>query len=162
MNLHLAHVNIAWMHADMSDPVMAGFVRRIDEMNKLAEESKGFVWRIPDSETSFAALEVFRDDYPGFDPSRLLYNMSVWESVEDLRDYTLYTAHAEMIHQRRQWFDSMAGANVALWYVPIGHRPTVAESAARLRSVRTLGPTPESFTLRKSFPPPVGRSGTDS
>jgi hypothetical protein len=48
--------------------------------------------------------------------------------------------------------DSIAGANVALWWIPVGHRPTVAESADRLRRVRESGPTPYAFTLRKSFP----------
>jgi hypothetical protein len=155
MPFHLAHVNIAWMHGAIGDDVMQGFVQRIDEMNTLAETSKGFIWRVPDSETSFAALDVFRADFPGFDPTRFLYNMSVWETFEDLRQYSLFSAHGEMLSQRRQWLDSIAGANVALWYIPIGHRPTVAESVERLRLVRTDGPTPQAFTLRKSFPPPA-------
>jgi hypothetical protein len=154
MHFHLAHVNIAWMYGAIGDAVMSGFVRRIEEINRLAETHKGFVWRVPDSETSFEALEVFRQDFPGFDPSRFLYNLSTWESLEDLRDYTFDTAHAEMIQQRREWLDSIAGANVALWWIPAGQRPTVAESAERLRSVRIHGPTPYAFTLRRSFPKP--------
>jgi hypothetical protein len=153
MTYHLAHANIAWMHGTIDEPVMAGLASRIDEINQLAEVSKGFVWRVPESEASFAHLEVFRADFPGFDPARILYNMSVWESVEDLRAYTLHSAHAEMVYQRREWLDSIAGGNVALWWVPIGHRPTVAESADRLQHVRQFGPTPYAFTLRKSFPP---------
>jgi hypothetical protein len=139
------------MHGAAYEPVMAGLIRRIDEINRLAEESKGFVWRIPDSEATRESFEVFRADFPGFDPARFFYNMSVWESVEDLRAYTLYSAHAEMVYERRQWLDSIAGANVALWWIPAGHRPTVAESAERLRQVRTFGPTPDAFTLRKWF-----------
>ena len=154
MKFHLAHVNIAWMHGTIGEPVMSEFARRIDEINRLAEASKGFVWRVPESETTPAALEVFRADFPGFDAARFLYNMSAWESVEDLRDYTLNSAHAEMIVQRRQWLDSIAGANVALWWIPVGQRPTVPESAERLRRVRKFGPEPDAFSLRKSFPPP--------
>lgn len=150
---HLAHANIAWMHGPMDDPVMAGLANRIDEINQLAESSRGFVWRIPASETTFAHLEPFRADFPGFDPARFFYNMSVWERLEDLREYTLFSAHAEMIFERRQWLDSIAGAGVALWWVEVGHRPTVSESAERLRHVRQFGPTPRAFTLRNAFPP---------
>ena len=70
MNYHLAHSNIAWMHGKINEPVMSGLAGRIDEINRLAEESRGFVWRISDTETSFAHLEVFREDFPGFDPER--------------------------------------------------------------------------------------------
>jgi hypothetical protein len=151
MNFHLAHANIAWMHGTMDEPVMSGLVRRIDEINRLAEESKGFVWRVPDGEATPESFEVFRADFPGFDPARFFYNMSVWESVEDLRAYTLHSAHGEMVVERRQWLDSLAGANVALWWIPVGHHPTVAESAERLRQVRESGPTPYAFTLRRWF-----------
>jgi hypothetical protein len=40
------------------------------------------------------------------------------------------------------------------WRIRAGHRPGIAESAERLRSVRDRGPTPHTFTLRKAFPPP--------
>jgi hypothetical protein len=155
MTFHVAHVNIAWMHDGIEESSMAGLASRIDEINRLAEESTGFVWRVPNSEASLEAFEVFRPDFPRFDPARLFYNMSVWKTVEDLRAYTLYSAHAELVHARRQWLDSIAGANVALWWIPAGSRPTVAESAERLRSVRERGPTPYAFTLRQSFPAPV-------
>ena len=156
---HLAHTNIAWMHGTIDEPVMSGLAGRIDEINRLAEESRGFVWRIPGSETSFKHLELFRADFPGFDPERFFYNMSVWESLEDLREYTLFSAHAEMIYERRQWLDSIAGANVALWWIPAGYRPTLAESAERLRHIRHFGPTPYAFTLRNSFPPATSAAG---
>ncbi|CAM5680203.1 hypothetical protein SAURM35S_00601 [Streptomyces aurantiogriseus] len=40
----------------------------------------------------------------------------------------------------------------ALWWIPAGHRPTVAEAEARLLHLRAHGPTPYAFTLRTSFP----------
>ncbi|SDD65411.1 protein of unknown function [Streptomyces prasinopilosus] len=47
----------------------------------------------------------------------------------------------------------MREAMVTLWWVPEGHRPTVAEAEARLLHLRAHGPTPYAFTLRTSFPP---------
>jgi hypothetical protein len=153
-NVHLAQVNIAWMHGAIDDPLMEGLASRMDEINHLAEQSPGFVWRLPASEVPHAALDPFGDDFPGFQRDRLFYNMSVWESLEALRGYTFHSAHAELIHERHQWLDHIAGASVALWWIPVGYRPTVAESAERLRSVRHRGPTPHAFTLRNAFPPP--------
>jgi len=42
--VHLAQVNIARMRAPLEDPLMAGFVARLDEINALADRSAGFVW----------------------------------------------------------------------------------------------------------------------
>ena len=156
MTCHLAHANIAWMHAPIDDPLMAGLASRMDEINQLAESSRGFVWRIPEGEMTFSHLDPFRPDFPGFDPGRIFYSMSVWESLEALREFTLFSAHAALILGRREWLDSIAGANVALWWIAVGHRPTISESAERLRHVRRFGPSPHAFTLRNAFPPVVG------
>ena len=48
--LHIAQVNIARMKAPLEDPVMAGFVARLEEINALADRSPGFVWRLQTSE----------------------------------------------------------------------------------------------------------------
>src|SRR5262245_55086110 len=153
LNFHLAQVNIAWMHGSFADPIMAGLVSRVEEINRLAEESKGFVWRMHASEVTHEALEPFNTDFPGFRRDRLFYNMSVWQSVEDLRAYTFESVHAEMMNDRKQWVEHIEGASVALWWISIDHRPTILESVERLRSVQKFGPTPYAFTLRKSFSP---------
>ena len=116
--------------------------------------ARALSWRLSGSEVTHEALDAFNADFPGFRRDRLFYNMSVWESVDDLRAYTFGSAHAEMLNDRYQWIDHIEGASVALWWIPAGHRPTVAESAERLRSVRNAGPTADAFTLRKSFPRP--------
>jgi hypothetical protein len=48
----------------------------------------------------------------------------------------------------------MREAYLALWWVPAGHRPTVAEAIAKLELLRAKGPTVDAFTFRKAFPPP--------
>ena len=155
MSFHLAQANIAWMHGPLSDPMMKGLADRVEEINRLAERSKGFVWRLPASEVTFKALEPFEEDFPGFDRERFFYNMSVWESIDDLREYTFFSAHAELLNDRHQWVDSLAEASVALWWIPIGHRPTIAESAERLRCVRGMGATRHAFTIRQTFAAPT-------
>jgi hypothetical protein len=55
--LHIAQVNIGRMKAALEDPVMAGFVARLEEINALADRSPGFVWRLQTSEGNWSSFE---------------------------------------------------------------------------------------------------------
>ena len=156
MNCHLAHLaqmNIAWMHGRIGDPVMSGLAARVDEIYHLADRSPGFVWRLPSSGITPETLEPFESVFPGFQRDKLFYNMSVWETVEALRSYTFASAHAELLNERYQWIDKIAGASTVLWWIGSGARPTIAESVDRWRHLQAHGPTPHAFTLRRSFDP---------
>jgi hypothetical protein len=80
--------------------------------------------------------------------------MSEWRDVASLNTYVYSSAHVEIMRRRREWFERMAQAFLVLWWVPRGHRPSVAEAIARLELLRAKGPTPEAFTFRQAFPPP--------
>ena len=157
MRFHLAQANVARMRGSTEDAVMAGLVARIDEMNRLAEQSPGFVWRLNGADAKPDALHVFSDYFVPFDASRLFYNMSVWESVEDLKNYAYSTRHKEMLKQKQQWFDHFDRAHLALWWIPAGHIPTIAESAERFHALHEHGPSEFAFTFSNVFP---RRSGT--
>ena len=80
--------------------------------------------------------------------------MSVWESIEALRAFVYSTpAHLTVMKRRREWFDRME-VYLALWWVPAGHVPTVAEAEERVTLLSAIGPSPEAFTFRRYFPPP--------
>jgi len=110
---HLAQVNIGRIKAPLEDALMAGFVNRLNEINGLAESSPGFVWRLQTSEGNATYLRPFDD-------GRTLLNMSVWESVEALKDYVYRTAHVELLRQRQDWLRSSKACTRALWWVPAG------------------------------------------
>ena len=152
MKYHLAQVNIARMRGNPDTPVMAGLVARIDEMNRLAEQSQGFVWRLPGAEVTFEALHLFENYFVPFDPARLFYNLSVWESVEDLRHYVFKTAHAEMLRNKHQWVEHFDRAHLALWWIPAGSIPTIAASAERLSLIFERGATAYAFTFKELHP----------
>ena len=144
--LHLAQVNIARMKGALDEPVMAGFVARLEEINALADSSTGFVWRLQIGGGDATYLRPYDDD-------RILFNLSVWESVEDLKTYVYQSAHAELLRQRHEWFEKFTGMFAALWWVPIGHIPSVDEAKKRLAHLEKHGPTPFAFTFRTPFPP---------
>jgi hypothetical protein len=145
-NYHIAQVNVARMKAPLDDPSMAGFVARLDEINALADRSPGFFWRLETSEGNATYLRPYDDD-------RILFNMSVWETLDALREYVYRTAHAELLRQRHEWFDKFAGANVALWWVPAGHLPGIDEAKKRLAHLAAHGPTQFAFTFKAIFQP---------
>ena len=84
----------------------------------------------------------------------MIVNMSVWESVDALAEYVYATTHRAVLRRRRDWFDRMAEAYLALWWIPCGHIPTTAEAEDRVLHLREHGPTPHAFTLRQHFPAP--------
>src|SRR5205085_4070362 len=146
MTAHLAQVNIARMRGPLESAVMADFVARLDEINALADASPGFVWRLQTSEGNATYLRPYDDD-------RILFNMSVWESIEALKRYVYGTAHAELLRQRRDWFAKFEGAYAALWWVPAGHIPGIDEAKKRLAHLEAHGPTQFAFTFKTVFPP---------
>jgi len=143
----IAQVNIARMKGQLDDPVMAGFVARLNKINALADRSPGFVWRLQAPEGGDATyLRPYDDD-------RILVNMSVWETIDALRQFVYKTAHVELIRQRQDWFDKFVGAYVALWWVPVGHIPGVDEAKKRLAYLDNYGPSQFAFGFKTIFQP---------
>ena len=83
----------------------------------------------------------------------MIVNLTVWESIDALRAFTYRTGHVEYVRRRREWFKLLEGPSLVLWWVPVGHRPTVQEARARLDRLAAEGPSPAAFTLKTTFPP---------
>jgi heme-degrading monooxygenase HmoA len=145
--VHLAQVNIARMRGPLDSPVMAGFLARILEINALADRSPGFVWRLQNGEGSATYLRPYDDE-------RVLFNLSVWASLEELRAFVYRSAHAELYRQRKAWFEALGRPGVALWWVAPGERPSVDVAKRRLEHLERNGPTAVAFTFKAAFPPP--------
>jgi len=151
MIYQLAQANVAYALVPTDNPQMADYIARLDEMNFLAERSPGFVWRyITDS----------RDpNQREFEDPLVLFNMSVWTSIEALHNYTYATAHSEVYAARKKWFADVkavvGGHALALWWIPEGSLPTVKDAKQKLQLITENGPTVEAFSLKKRFPPPT-------
>jgi len=154
MQYHLAQVNIARMRGDLADPIMAGLVSRIAEMNALAERSRGFVWRLRTDGITPEDLRTLASHFVPFKAARLFYNMTVWEDIDDLRHFVLQTKHADLLRDRHEWMDRFDRVSLALWWIPVGHRPTVGESVQRLCSIQEVGLSPYAFSFARIFQSP--------
>ena len=157
MEHHLAQVNLAYMRAPQDDPLLADFVAQLDAINSLADASPGFVWRYL-SDTRDPEQRELRDP-------RVLFNLSVWESVEALHAFTYRTNHAKVFAARKKWFDEWKDRvrtveelgegtpGVALWWVPKGHIPTPEEGKEKLRLLGRKGPCAAVFTFKQAYTP---------
>lgn len=143
--MHLAQINIARTIAALDDPLMADFVQQLDEVNKIADESPGFVWRLKSDEG--AASSYLR----AFDDERMLINMSVWTSVKALKDYVYRTHHGKVYADRKKWFEPPNKSPFALWWIKVGEIPSVEEGLRRLNLLWQDGPSPEAFTFKQQF-----------
>ncbi|MGH8933920.1 MAG: DUF3291 domain-containing protein [Egibacteraceae bacterium] len=142
---HLAQVNIGLTRAPLDSAKLAGFVAALEPINALTDASPGFVWRLQTEDGDATAVRGFGDD-------RLIINMSVWESIEALATFVYDGAYVAVMRQRRQWFQLMREAFMVLWWVPVGHLPTVAEAEDRLAHLCANGPSPDAFTFKSPFP----------
>ena len=149
---HLAQVNIATLLAPLDGPELAGFVAQLEPINALADRSPGFIWRLQTEDGDATAIRPYADD-------RVMVNLSVWASFEALRTFVYATRHLEVMRHRRQWFSRMADPYLALWWVPAGTIPTVAEAKERLELLAGRGPTAGAFTFRAPFPEPARAVG---
>lgn len=146
MKYHIAQINIGRMRAPLDDAIMHGFVSRLEEINALADTAPGFVWRLQTDEGNATYIRPYEDD-------RIIVNMSVWESVEHLKEYVYHSPHAELLKQRREWFEQFESASLAMWWVPAGHIPGIDEAKKRLAYLDEHGPSQFAFTWRTIEPP---------
>jgi Domain of unknown function (DUF3291) len=148
MDFHLAQLNIGRILAPMDSPIMADFANNLDQINSLAENSPGFIWRLKDDANNATSIQIYDD-------LRIIVNMSVWETIDQLYQFAYKTMHTEFLKRRREWFEKMGEMYYVLWYVPVGHLPDVAEARERLEYLREHGETPYAFSFSKRFEPPM-------
>jgi len=143
----LAQANVARMRAALEDPVMEGFRSQLERINALADASPGFLWRLQSEAGDATAIRACDDPL-------VLFNMSVWESLEALHAYVYKSDHVGPLRGRRAWFLPPVGPSLVLWWIPSGQRPDVSDGVAKLELLRALGPTHAAFTFRQPFPAP--------
>ena len=142
----LAQLNVASLKAPLESPELKDFVDNLDRINALAESSPGFVWRLKGDGNDATSLRPLGEN--------VIVNMSTWRDVKSLSDFAYKSAHVEIMRRKREWFTLMGNAYLALWWVPEGHEPTVAEAVAKLEHLRQHGPSAEAFTFGEAYSAP--------
>lgn len=126
---------------------MKEFVDNLNHVNALAENHKGFVWRLKDETNSAVNLNPYHDE-------KVVINLSVWESVEALKQFTYETYHASFIKRRREWFADYGQVHHAMWWIKAGVYPSFEKAIARLKFLQKKGPSQKAFDFKNLFSPP--------
>jgi hypothetical protein len=142
MEMHLAQVNIARSLGPIDSPVMAEFVAALEPINTLAEKSEGFIWRLKDDTNNATSIKAYDDDL-------IIVNMSVWKNIDALFQFAYKSKHIDYFIRRSEWFEKMPQMHMALWHVPVGHEPTVAEAVERLDYLRKNRESDFAFTFKR-------------
>jgi hypothetical protein len=148
-NWHLAQINIGRLKHPVDDPRVAEFMNNLDAINAMAEATPGFVWRLKDDSGNATAIRAFDDEL-------ILPNMSVWASLDSLKEYVFKSDHASFLRRRREWFAPMDDLPVlTMWWIPAGHTPSLDEAKERIDHLGEHGPTQTAFTFHPTFDPPM-------
>lgn len=146
MTHHLAEFNIARLRAPLEADDNAEFVAVLDAVNRIAEVSPGFVWRLTsDDDRSASYVQVYDDPL-------LIVNFSVWTDLDSLRHYVYRSGHGAYFRRRKEWFDD-SGSALVCWWIPAGEIPSTDEAVARLARLECEGPSPDAFTFTTAFTP---------
>jgi hypothetical protein len=147
---HLAQVNVGRLLAPVEDPRIDEFRNALDRINALADAQPGFVWRLKGEGNNATDIQPDADD-----PLQAI-NASVWESPEQLAAFAYRSEHREFVRRRLEWFHPASQPILAMWWVPAGHAPSLAECLERLAHLRAQGPTPHAFAFQHRFPALAG------
>lgn len=143
----LAQLNIASLGAPLDSQQLEGFVSRLDEINALADNADGFVWRLTTEAGNATSIQAFDDP-------DLISNLSLWRDLDALKAYVYQSPHLELLKKKRDWFKPLDDAHLVLWWVAHGHEPELEESKARLEALRGNGSGPFAFNFANPWPAP--------
>ncbi|QFI37401.1 DUF3291 domain-containing protein [Moritella marina ATCC 15381] len=142
--MHLAQLNIAKAKYALEAPEIKEFVDNLEPVNNTAETSDGFIWRLKDENGDATSIQAFSDP-------NIIVNMSVWQSPDALKNFMFRTHHRDFLRRKKEWFDVIPEDSYVLWWVPIGHIPSIEEAVHKLEYLRDNGDTPAAFTFKSNF-----------
>lgn len=141
MKKQLAQFNIARLVAPTDDPRVQEFMDNLAFINGLGRRMPGFVWMMD----GLAPPGEENPDIVIAGNPLLAPNLTVWEDIESLERFVWGTVHRKFQERRAQWFEAHVEVYFVMWWVPEGHRPTLAEGLERLEMRRRDGDSADAF-----------------
>ena len=100
MDFYLAQANIARFRASLDSTLMKEFVDFLEPVNKFAEESEGFIWRLTadDGKSASYIESPFKDEM-------MAINISLWRDMDTFKSFVYGSVHAYFLKNKRKWCD---------------------------------------------------------
>lgn len=140
----IAQINVSRFRRPKADPVNQPFMDALDHVNAEADVADGFIWRLvgEGDANDATAIQALAGD------ADFIVNLTVWRDVPALEAFAYRQAdHRSVMARRGEWFEPVE-PSLALWDVPEGHIPTVAEAMEKLAQIGREGPSAAVFTFR--------------
>jgi len=141
MNKLLAHINIGHLKAPIDHPSIEDFAGNLDRINLLTEESPGFVWRLKDEHNNATSFNPYNNEL-------IIVNISVWRSLEALKQYAYHTEHMSFFKRRHEWFESTDKPHMCLWPIEDNIMPDANEGKKRLDHLWANGASSYAFDYK--------------
>lgn len=136
---HLVELNVGRLIAPTDDPRVATFMRALDMVNGIGKRSAGFVWMMEGAEGQGNTEAKIGGD------AQFVANLSVWQTPAQLEHFVWNTVHKQFFARRAEWFEVLGRMHFVMWWVAIGHHPTLDEALARLAFLQANGDTDQAF-----------------
>jgi hypothetical protein len=146
MGNRLAQFNIGRLRSSLDPLRVRKFTAAMTEINRMAESSPGFVWRLPDREAHLAV----KRSAPG---PIYIVNLSLWKDYESLHAFVYRSPHGYFTKHRRRWFDRVEGPAFVLWWVREGHLPDLQEGEVPARASSEIRPRSQGLLGATSVRP---------
>lgn len=146
MKYHLAQANIARFNASLDSPIMKEFVDFLEPVNKFAEESNGFVWRLKDDAGRSASYieSPFKDEM-------MAVNISVWKDLDSFKAFVYGTVHSYFLKNKKKWFDIKGPSQFVMWWLPVNELPSLQMAKNKLEELELNGDTASAFSMKQLF-----------
>ena len=138
---HLAELNVGRLLAPTDDPRVAEFMAALDRVNGMGKRMPGFVWMMEGSgEPGTGNTEAkLKGD------AQCVSNLTVWENVATLENFVWNTVHRTFYERRQEWFEVLGKMHFVMWWVPVGHQPTLDEALVKLALKQENGDSDQAF-----------------
>ena len=156
----LAFTTFGILVADWNQPLVKGFVDRVQDTYAAAESSDGFIDRARRVDARSSSTDWGRFDYPRYiredQYPRVAATLSLWEDIESVFAYAYSGLHGEGLMHSKEWFLNVDWPTYAAWWVEDDHTPNWEEVRLRLETLHENGPTPMAFNFKR----PCGPDGS--
>lgn len=151
----LAFMTMVLLRAPRADPLVAGFLERIEGAFAEAQTAPGFIDRSRvDPATGLYNWGIrgmpsrFPEQQPG---DRLVHTLSLWRDLESVVAYSYRGLHSEALRGAREWCVDPTWPTYFAWWVGADATPSWSEGYARFDLIHGHGPTPAAFNFKMPF-----------
>ncbi|KPM31146.1 Hypothetical protein I595_2410 [Croceitalea dokdonensis DOKDO 023] len=146
MTHNLAQANIARFKTSLDRPEMKEFIDFLAPVNKFAEESDGFIWRLTDEQGRSASYieSPFNDEM-------MAVNISLWRDMDSFKNFVYGSVHAYFLQNKRKWFDVKGHSQFVMWWLPATELPSIGMAKEKLEHQQKYGDSQIAFSMRNLY-----------